>query len=309
MDASTSSDPQAAATAATAAVGRLPDVVYVTPALFDQSGEVALFQVIPASGPGSAATENLVGAIRTESSTLKSDIGASLAVTGRTALNIDTSARMRDALVPYLAIVVGLAILLLMIVFRSIVVPVKAAAGFVLSLVATLGAVVAVFQWGWFASVLGIAATGPVLSLLPILIIGVVFGLAMDYEVFLVTRMREEHALGLEPTAAVVVGFSHGAKVVTAAAIIMISVFAGFILAEDPLVKTFGFALAVAVLFDAFVVRMTIVPAVMALAGKAAWWLPRWLDRLLPSLDIEGAQADPAVGPRPMPGSVKVELQ
>ncbi len=212
---------------------------------------------------------------------------------------------MQDALLPYLVIVVGLAILLLAFVFRSVLVPIKAAAGFVLSLAATLGAVVAVFQWGWLAGVFGIGGTGPVLSLLPMLVVAVVFGLAMDYEVFLVSRMREEHALGAAPTAAVVTGFAHGAKVVTAAALIMISVFAGFILSADPLIKAFGFALSAAVLFDAFAVRLTIVPAAMALLGRTAWWLPRWLDRLLPSIDIEGALADARDPSPPVAVSVK----
>ncbi len=300
VDASGSADPQAAATQAAAVVHGIPGVAYATAPTFDQSGKVALLQVIPFSGPSSSATETLVHAIRTASAGLQAQTGATLAVTGATALNIDTSARMQDALLPYLVIVVGLAILLLTIVFRSILVPLKAAAGFVLSLAATLGAVVAVFQWGWLAGVFGIGGTGPVLSLLPMLVVAVVFGLAMDYEVFLVSRMREEHALGAAPTAAVVTGFAHGAKVVTAAALIMISVFAGFILSADPLIKAFGFALSAAVLFDAFAVRLTIVPAAMALLGRTAWWLPRWLDRLLPGIDIEGANADARQAPAPV---------
>jgi putative drug exporter of the RND superfamily len=200
--------------------------------------------------------------------------------------------------------VVGLAIVLLAVVFRSIAVPVKAAAGFVLSLLATLGAVVAVFQWGWLSSLIGVDGSGPILSLLPMLVVAVVFGLAMDYEVFLVTRMREEHALGADPKASVVTGFAHGAKVVSAAAIIMISVFAGFILSPDPLIKSVGFALAAAVLFDAFLVRLTIVPAAMALLGRSAWWLPGWLDRLLPGMDVEGSRVDARPVPVPVPAEV-----
>jgi RND superfamily putative drug exporter len=297
VDASRSPDPQAAAAQAATAVAANPGVFYVTPATFDATGQVAVLQVIPTTGPSSAETEALVGAIRSGSSGLEAATGATLAVTGRTALNIDISARMQEALLPYLAIVVGLAVLLLMVVFRSIAVPIKAAAGFVLSLFATLGAVVAVFQWGWLGSLLGVDGTGPILSLLPMLVVAVVFGLAMDYEVFLVTRMREEHARGADPTASVVTGFAHGAKVVSAAAIIMISVFAGFILSSDPLIKSVGFALAAAVLFDAFFVRLTIVPGVMALLGRAAWWLPGWLDRLLPGMDVEGSRVDTDVEP------------
>jgi putative drug exporter of the RND superfamily len=152
---------------------------------------------------------------------------------------------------------------------------------------ATFGATVAVFQWGWLAGPLGVQQTGPIISLLPILLIGLVFGLAMDYQVFLVTRMREEHVHGLPATAAVATGFQHGARVVAAAATIMISVFAGFVLGDD-FIKQVGFALAVAVFIDAFVVRMTIVPAVLTLLGERAWWLPRWLDRILPDVDVEG---------------------
>jgi RND superfamily putative drug exporter len=290
VDGSASADPKPAVAQARTSVGSLSDVAYVSPAVSDQTGKFALFQVIPKSGPSDAATEALVSQIRADGVSLKTETAATISVTGRTALNIDISQRMQDALLPFLIIVVGLAILLLTIVFHSIVVPVKAALGFVLSLVATLGAVVAVFQWGWFGSLIGLGSTGPILSLLPMIVIAIVFGLAMDYELFLVTRMREEHARHGDPTAAVVTGFAHGAKVVSAAAIIMISVFGGFVLSDDPLIKSFGFALAVAVLFDAFVVRLTIVPAVMALAGKRAWWLPGWLDRLLPSIVVDGSQ-------------------
>jgi RND superfamily putative drug exporter len=288
LDASKAQDRQAAATAAAAVISKLPDVVVVTPATFNPAGTIAILQVIPSSGPQSAATEALVAAIRAESPGLASSTGATMAVTGQTALNIDTTARMRDAFAPYLVVVVGLALLLLAIVFRSILVPIKAAFGFILSVGATFGVVVAVFQWGWLGNVIGVAQTGPVISLLPILLIGIVFGLGMDYEVFLVTRMREEYSLGAEPRAAVVTGFAHGARVVGAAAIIMVAVFGGFVLSPDPTIKSVGFALATAVFLDAFVVRMTIVPAVMAIAGRAAWWLPGWLDRLLPKADVEG---------------------
>jgi RND superfamily putative drug exporter len=167
-------------------------------------------------------------------------------------------------------------------------VPLKAALGFLLTMAATFGAVVAVFQWGWFADVVGVDQTGPIVSMMPVFLIGIVFGLAMDYQVFLVTRMREEYIHGAEPTDAVVVGFSHSARVVTAAAIIMIGVFTGFILSAETLIKMMGFGLAIAVLLDAFVVRMTIVPAVLTLLGRAAWWLPAWLNRLLPNVDVEG---------------------
>jgi RND superfamily putative drug exporter len=153
---------------------------------------------------------------------------------------------------------------------------------------AALGAVVAVFQWGWLAGLMGVEQTGPVMSMMPIFMVGVVFGLAMDYEVFLVTRMREAYVHGEKAGQAVVTGFRHGARVVTAAAVIMMAVFAGFIGSSESMVKMIGFGLAIAVFFDAFVVRMAIVPAVLALLGRKAWWLPRWLDRALPNVDVEG---------------------
>ncbi|MDQ7905393.1 MMPL family transporter [Phytohabitans sp. ZYX-F-186] len=277
-------DAKGAAEEAAGAIQALPDVAAVVPPVLNQAGDTALLTVIPGSAPSSAATEDLVTAIRETDGRLSGD----LSVTGQTAMNIDVSDRMGSALVPYLAVVVGLAFVLLALVFRSIVVPLKATLGFLLSVVATFGAVVAVFQWGWLAGLFGVEETAPIMSLLPVLLVGIVFGLAMDYQVFLVTRMREEYVHGARPTDAVVAGFGHGARVVTAAAIIMISVFAGFILSHESLIKSIGFALAVAILFDAFVVRMTIVPAVMTLLGRSAWWLPRWLDRILPNVDVEG---------------------
>jgi RND superfamily putative drug exporter len=169
-------------------------------------------------------------------------------------------------------------------------VPIKATLGFLLSVAASFGALVAVFQEGHFAELLGVESTGPIVSIMPIFLIGILFGLAMDYEVFLVTRTREEFVHGAAPDLAVISGMRHGARVVTAAALIMMSVFAGFILADDTIIKSLGFALAFGVAVDAFLVRMTIVPAVLSLLGRAAWWLPRWLDRLLPDVDVEGAR-------------------
>ncbi|GAA0500416.1 membrane protein [Paractinoplanes deccanensis] len=274
-----------AAQAATKVISGLDDVVMVAPPTVNKAGDTALLTVIPASGPSSEATHDLVTAIRDHTVP-----GATLAVTGTTAINIDVSEKLNDALIPYLAVVVGLAILLLMLVFRSVAVPVKATLGFLLSVAATFGAVVAVFQWGWLSGLLGLDSTGPIVSIMPIFLIGVLFGLAMDYEVFLVTRAREEFVHGASPDEAVISGVRHGARVVTAAALIMISVFAGFILADDAIIKSLGFALAFGVAVDAFLVRMTIVPAVLSLLGRSAWWLPRRLDRVLPDVDIEGAK-------------------
>lgn len=259
----------------------LEGVAAVTPPNLNEAGDAGVITVIPKDRPSSTQTEDLVHEIRAVS-------GDEVLVTGATAMNIDFSQKMNDALLPYLALVVGLAFLLLMLVFRSILVPLKAALGFLLSVVAALGAVVAVFQWGWLGSLFGVEQTGPIMSMMPIFMVGVVFGLAMDYEVFLVTRMREAYVHGERPGQAVVTGFQYSARVVVAAAVIMIAVFAGFIGASEQMVKMIGFGLAVAVFFDAFVVRMAIVPAVLALLGHKAWWLPKWLDKLLPNVDVEG---------------------
>ncbi|OZM70487.1 hypothetical protein CFN78_25350 [Amycolatopsis antarctica] len=286
VDAQGSGDRQAVIIGAAGRISTLPDVLAVTPPQPNQQGDTAILNVIPKSGPSSEQTEQLVADIRELSGQLGD--GASLAVTGQTAANIDVSEKLADAMLPYLALIVGLAFILLMLVFRSLVVPIKATVGFLGSVAATFGAVVAVFQWGWLKDVLGVESTGPIMSMLPILLIGVLFGLAMDYQVFLVTRMREEHVHGAAPVDAMITGFRHGARVVVAAALIMVSVFAGFVLAADTLIQSIGFALAFGVAIDAFVVRMALVPAVMALLGKAAWWLPRGLDRVMPDVDVEG---------------------
>ncbi|MER5790747.1 MMPL family transporter [Streptomyces sp. NPDC001980] len=288
VDAKGSDAPKAAATKVADDIKGLKDVVTVTPAAFNKAGDTATITVIPDSKPSSVQTEDLVHAIRDQGADVKADTGAQVLVTGTTAMNIDFSQKLNDALIPYLALVVGLAFLLLIAVFRSILVPLKAALGFLLSVLAALGAVVAVFQWGWLGGLLGVEQTGPIMSMMPIFMVGVVFGLAMDYEVFLVTRMREAYVHGETPGQAVVTGFRHSARVVAAAAIIMMSVFSGFITSSESMIKMIGFGLAIAVFFDAFIVRMAIVPAVLALLGKRAWWLPKWLDRALPNVDVEG---------------------
>ncbi|MFI9172091.1 MMPL family transporter [Streptomyces lincolnensis] len=288
VDAKGSDDPKAAATTVTDGIKGLKDVVTVTPATFNKAGDTATITVIPDSKPSSTQTEDLVHAIRDKGGDVKADTGAEVLVTGTTAMNIDFSQKLNDALIPYLGLVVGLAFLLLIVVFRSILVPLKAALGFLLSVLAALGAVVAVFQWGWLAGLIGVEETGPIMSMMPIFMVGVVFGLAMDYEVFLVTRMREAYVHGESPSQAVVTGFKHSARVVAAAAVIMMAVFGGFISSGESMIKMIGFGLAIAVFFDAFVVRMAIVPAVLALLGKKAWWLPKWLDRALPNVDVEG---------------------
>ncbi|MFJ9008687.1 MMPL family transporter [Streptomyces canus] len=285
VDAKSSDDPKAAATTVTDGIKGLKNVVTVTPATFNKAGDTATITVVPDSKPSSTETEDLVHNIRDD---IASKADADVLVTGTTAMNIDFSQKLSDALIPYLALVVGLAFLLLIVVFRSILVPLKAALGFLLSVLAALGAVVAVFQWGWLGGVLGVEETGPIMSMMPIFMVGVVFGLAMDYEVFLVTRMREAYVHGESASQAIVTGFKHSARVVVAAAVIMMAVFGGFISSSESMIKMIGFGLAIAVFFDAFIVRMAIVPAVLALLGRRAWWLPKWLDRALPNVDVEG---------------------
>jgi len=268
-------------------ISEQPDVLnaQVVPGGVNEAGDTAQILVTPRSGPSDPSTMDLVADIRGAESDLHDSIGVSYGVTGQTALEGDISERLQDALVPYLAVVVGLAFVLLMLVFRSLLVPLTATLGFLLSVLATFGATVAVFQEGWG----GLAANPqPIVSFMPIFLVGVVFGLAMDYQVFLVTRMREEYVHGASAKDAVTLGFNHGARVVTAAAIIMISVFAAFIAEPNSFIKSMGFALAAAVFFDAFVVRMLVIPSVMALMGDKAWWLPKWLDKILPNVDIEG---------------------
>ncbi|MCO1598103.1 MMPL family transporter [Micromonospora sp. RHAY321] len=269
----------------TALLQRTENVLAVAPPQLSPDGRTALLGVVPKTGPTDEATETLVHEIRDSVGGIR---GADVLLTGATAIGIDVSEKLSDALPIYLLLVVGLSVLLLMLVFRSLLVPVKAALGFLLTVAATFGITVAVFQQGHLADLVGLDTPAPLISFLPILLIGILFGLAMDYEVFLVSRMREDFVHGESARQATISGMGHGARVVTAAALIMISVFGGFVFLEDPVIKSMGFALAVGVAIDAFVVRMTIVPAVMSLLGDRAWWLPRWLSRALPNVDIEG---------------------
>ncbi|MBM0278599.1 MMPL family transporter [Micromonospora tarensis] len=281
-------NPQATSAAVpqvTALLQRTENVLAVAPPQLSPDGRTALLGVVPKTGPTDEATGTLVHDIRGAVGGIRD---ADVLLTGVTAIGIDVSEKLSDALPVYLLLVVGLSVLLLMLVFRSLLVPVKAALGFLLTVAATFGITVAVFQQGHLADLVGLDTPGPLISFLPILLIGILFGLAMDYEVFLVSRMREDFVHGETARQATISGMGHGARVVTAAALIMISVFGGFVFLEDPVIKSMGFALAVGVAIDAFVVRMTIVPAVMSLLGDRAWWLPRWLNRALPNVDIEG---------------------
>lgn len=260
------------------------DVSALSPVPVDPSIGGTNVVVIPQYGPDDPRTKDLLAQLRNSESAIEASTGTVIGITGLTAITTDVSDRLNGALAPYLAVVIGLAFLLLIVVFRSILIPLTATVGFLFSVLATLGATVLFFQKGTF----GFMEGQPVVSFIPIFIIGVVFGLAMDYQVFLVTRMREAHVHGASPREAVVDGFRGSARVVTAAAVIMTAVFAGFMLEDDAIIKSFGFALATAVVLDAFVVRMVLIPALMYLMGEKAWWLPRWLDRIVPDVDVEG---------------------
>ncbi len=265
-------------------------VAYVVPFSVSDDRQRLAFQLVPTTGPSEDATAGLVNRLRDDAPALVAEQSlTSLGFTGQTVANIDISDALAGALPTYLAVVVGISLILLLLVFRSVVVPVLATAGFLLSIAAAFGAVVAVYQWGWLGSLFGVEQTGLVLSFLPTLVIGILFGLAMDYQMFLVTGMREAWAHGHAARTAVHTGFRHGARVVTAAALIMTGVFASFIHAQLTMVRPIGFALAVGVLIDAFVVRMTAMPAIMYLLGERAWYQPKWLNRL-PDLDIEGTR-------------------
>lgn len=266
----------------------LDNVSYVSQGIPDAGLDTAIIQVIPNTAPDSLETKALVQDIRDRAPALEREFNLPISVTGATAVGIDISNRLTGALIPFGLIVVGLSVVLLMIVFRSILVPITAALGFLLSVVASFGVVVAVFQWGWFGDLLGVDVPGPVLSFMPIILMAVLFGLAMDYEVFLVSGMREEFVKTGDARSAVERGFTNGARVVTAAALIMFFVFFAFVPESGPTIKSIALGLTVGIVFDAFLIRMTLVPAVMTLLGRSAWWLPAGLAKRLPHLDIEG---------------------
>lgn len=257
----------------------------------NEAGDTAQVLITPEYGATDERAADVLAEIRANSEVFQAETGGTYSVTGVTPIFEDISERLSEVLLPYVGIVLVLAFILLMLVFRSIWVPLIAAVGFGLSVAATFGLTVAIWQEGWLGL---ISDPQPIISFLPIILIGIVFGLAMDYQVFLVTRMREGWVHGKTAQNAVSNGFKHGARVVTAAALIMISVFAAFMTIEEQFIKVMGFALAVAVLFDAFVVRMTIIPAVMFLLGERAWYLPKWLDKILPTVDVEGSALESA---------------
>ncbi|GAB3440223.1 MMPL family transporter [Phycicoccus ginsengisoli] len=287
---------QASLTAEEAVIGTAirdtGDVVAVVPVTASRARDAIAFQVIPKEGPNSESTAALVQSLRDLEPRTTDGGRVTLGVAGNASANIDVSQKLSDALPLYLVLVVGLSLLILVVVFRSLLVPVTATLGFVLSLLASFGGLTAIFQLGWLSSVFGVHDPGPILSFLPIIETGILFGLAMDYQLFLVSGMREAYAHGAPARVAVQRGLHAGRAVVTAAAIIMTSVFAGFIFSHDATIKPIGFGLAFGVLVDAFVVRLLLIPTVMHLLGERAWWLPRWLDRALPDVDVEGARLE-----------------
>lgn len=272
----------------------LDNVDMIVPAGISDGGDVAMLTVMSEHGPLAEETKELVRELRAESGDVD---GAALLVTGGTAIGLDSDDQLQSALTLYIALIVGLSLLLMIVLFRSILVPLVATIGFLLSLGAGLGATVAIFQWGWLDPLIASPQGNPLLSLLPIVVTGILFGLAMDYQVFLVSRMHEAHVHGLSPLEAIRTGFRRSAIVVVAAAAIMAAVFGGFAMSPSSLVGSIALALTVGVVADAFIVRMVLVPATLALLGSAAWWIPRWLDRVLPSIDVEGAALEEQPAP------------
>lgn len=264
----------------------IDNVAAVVPAAVNSDATVMMFQVIPEEGSSAISTENLVKDLR---DTETAGDASNLAVAGMTSGFIDVSDKLAGALPLYLAVVVGLSLIIMVVVFRSLLVPIIATGGFIFSFFAAMGGTVAIYQWGWLPQIFGVHNPGPILSFLPTILIGVLFGLAMDYQLFVASGMREAYMHGSPARVAVKEGLRAGRTVVTAAAIIMISVFGGFIFAESAMIRPIGFGLAFGVLIDAFLVRLLLMPALMHLFGDAAWWLPKWLDRILPNVDVEGA--------------------
>jgi RND superfamily putative drug exporter len=287
-----------------AAVSADPDVASVRPAQLNAARDTAVVIVTPKSAPDETETADLVHRLRTTvlpSVTTGTDL--SVMVSGQTAALVDLSQRITARLPVFIGAVVLLSFILLLVVFRSVLVPLKAAVMNLLSIGAAYGVIVAVFQWGWGKELFGLHQTIPVNPFVPMIMFAILFGLSMDYEVFLLSRVREEFLRHGDSHRSVVDGLGATARVITSAALIMISVFGAFIGGTDPILKMFGLGLATAVLIDATLVRMVLVPSTMSLLGSANWWLPGWLDRILPHMDLEGAPAEtePEVGPAPEP--------
>ncbi|HIW29646.1 MAG TPA: MMPL family transporter [Candidatus Luteococcus avicola] len=284
----TSTDPMGVMNGLKADIEKLPGVASVPAALPNQNADTGFVQVIPTTAPDDPATKDVVNALIAQHQHWLDAYGVDTGVTGSTAIQIDITSQLTKALLPFGIFVVGLSLVLLTMVFRSIYVPLKATIGYLFSIGVAFGLTTLVFNEGWGKELVNLERPMPVISFLPILLMGILFGLAMDYEVFLVSRIREEYVHGRSAREAIEEGFIGAGPVVAAAAVIMFVVFAFFVPEGEGPIKTIAFSLAVGVAVDAFVVRMTLVPAVLQLLGDRAWWLPGWLDRLLPSLDVEG---------------------
>ncbi len=273
-------------------LAKLDNVDTALPGSISEDGSKYLFVLVPTTGPSEIETTELVHDIRDLSTEIKKDFNAEIGVTGLAAMNIDISERMSSVLPLYLTVVILLSVLLLILVFRSIAVPIVASAGFLLSVTAALGLVVVVYQWGWLGELTDVHDPGPIMNFLPSIAIGILFGLAMDYQLFLATGMREAFVHGKSAREAVNQGLMLSRSVVIAAASIMVAVFGSFMFSESTMIRPIGFALGAGVLFDAFVVRLLIMPAALTVLGNAAWWMPKWLDRILPDVDVEGAKLE-----------------
>lgn len=269
-------------------VNGMKNVSIVAPPMMSKSNDYALMTIIPKHGPQSEKTDVLVKDLRDYHDKAKSKYGFDTEISGQNVINIDMSKKLNDAIPVFASIIVALAFILLMVVFRSLLIPLKAVLGFILSLTATLGFTTFIMQDGFLNQLFGVHETAPVLAFLPVIVIGILFGLAMDYEVFLMSRVHEEYSRTKDNKHSIKVGIKESGPVIIAAALIMFSVFMAFVTQEDVMIKTMGIALAFGVLFDAFVVRLMIIPALTVLFGKASWYLPKWLKRILPKVDIEG---------------------
>jgi putative drug exporter of the RND superfamily len=289
----------------TSALSAADGVAEVTPAVTNDPADptAVVWRVIPTTAPQDDATTHTVERLRDEVlPAATAGTGLDVSVTGVVAVQVDFSTYLADRLAIFFAAVLALSFLLLMVVFRSVLVPLKAVVMNLLSIGAAYGVVVAAFQWGWAGPLLGIDGA-PVEPFIPMMLFAIVFGLSMDYEVFLLSRVREEWDRTGDSHTSVADGLAATAKVITAAAAIMVFVFGSFLLETNRTVKLFGVGLATAVLLDATVVRMLLVPATMELLGDRNWWLPRWLDRVLPRIDVEGHESDdeaPSETPEPV---------
>jgi RND superfamily putative drug exporter len=270
-------------------------VAKLTAITLNPAKNTGVFQLYPTTSPQSKDTTALLDHIRGDIlPPIEQQTGAQLHVGGITAIFEDFGDAISEKLPLFIGVVVLLSALLLMIVFRSILVPLKAMVMNLLSIGAAFGLIVAVFQWGWGASIIGVDGTGPIISFFPVFLFSIVFGLSMDYEVFLMSRIHEEWENSHDATMAVTRGLALTGRVITAAAAIMVTVFASFMIGDDRIIKLFGLGLASAVFIDAVIIRSVLVPAIMQLFGKSAWWIPDWLDRILPRLHVEPAEGDPA---------------